>query len=130
MSSIKRSSAVPLSLVPALAAVAACDNGPPRLVSGVDPCLPEVYNEASCEYATRHNGYWYNGMWYHHVYSMPFIYYHNGYSGYIGNGGRVRVVSPGSYRPGFNTRSIGSPRTTVIRGGFGGIGGARGFGGS
>ena len=103
MSSIKRSSAVPLSLVPVLAAAAACDNGPPRMVSGVDPCLPEVYNEAACQYATQHSGYWYNGMWYHHVYSMPFIYYHNGYSGYIGNGGRVRVVSPGSYRPGFNS---------------------------
>lgn len=130
MTTHKRSSAVPLSLVPALAALAACDNGPPRVVSGVDPCLPEVYNEAGCSYATRHNGYWYNGMWYHHVYSMPFIYYHNGYSGYVGSGGRVRSLGAGSYSPGFRT-SVGSgSRTTVIRGGFGGIGGARGFGGS
>jgi hypothetical protein len=125
MTTQKRSSAVPLSLVPALAAVAGCDNGPPRTVSGVDPCLPQVYNEASCEYATRHSGYWYNGMWYHHVYAMPFISYRNGYQGYVSNGGRVRSLSPGSYQPGFSRA-----RTAVVRGGFGGIGGARGFGGS
>jgi hypothetical protein len=130
MTPLKRSSAVPLSLVPALAALTACDNGP-QVVSGVDPCLPEVYNAAACQYSVGHNGYWYGGMWYHHVYSMPFMYYHNGYSGYIGSGGRVRVLSPGAYSPGFRSSSIGSgSRTTVVRGGFGGIGGARGFGGS
>src|SRR5260221_5888277 len=65
-------------------------------------------------------------MWYHHVYAMPFIYYHNGYSGYVGGGGRVRSLGAGAYEP-----HIGSgARTTVVRGGFGGIGGARGFSGS
>ncbi len=129
MTSPKRSSAVPLSLVPALAALVGC-NDTPQVVSGVDPCLPDVYNEASCMYATRHNGYWYNGMWYHHAYAMPFIYYHNGYSGYVGGGGRVRSITPGSYSPGFRSGSVSGGRTTVIRGGFGGIGGAHGFSGS
>ena len=125
MTSFKRSTAVPLSLVPALAAVAGCNNGP-AVVSGVDPCLPSVYNEAACLYATQHQGYYYGGMWYHHVYSMPYIYYHNGYSGYIGSGGRVRSLGAGAY----SAHPSVSGRSTVVRGGFGGIGGSRGFGGS
>ena len=134
MTSLKRSSAVPLSLVPALAALAACDSGP-QVVSGVDPCLPQVYNEVACQYSVAHSGYWYQGMWYHHVYSMPYLYYHNGYNGYLGSGGVVHVLSPGVYAPAYHgsgvTTGIGtSGRTTVVRGGFGGIGGAHGFSGS
>jgi len=126
MTSLKRSSAVPLALVPALSSVVACGPSQPQMVSGVDPCLPQVYNEVACQYATQHQGYYYGGMWYHHVYAMPFIYYHNGYSGYVGGGGRVRSLGAGAYEP-----HIGSgARTTVVRGGFGGIGGARGFSGS
>src|SRR6476646_10719944 len=95
MTSFKRSSAVPLAMVPALAALVGCDNGP-ATVSGVDPCLPQVYNEAACLYATQHQGYYYGGAWYHHAYTMPFIYYHNGYSGYVGSGGRVRSLGAGA----------------------------------
>jgi hypothetical protein len=127
MTSIKRSSAVPLSLVPALAAIVSCNSGP-AVISGVDPCLPQVYQEAACLYATQHQGYYYQGMWYHHIYASPFLFYHNGYSGYIGSGGRVRVLSPSTYSPHYSGSSAG--RSTVVRGGFGGIGGSRGFGGS
>jgi hypothetical protein len=123
----KRSSAVPLTLVPALAALVGCGPSGPQVVSGVDPCLPAVYNEMACTLAVQHQGYYYGGMWYHHVYAMPFLYYHNGYSGYVRSGGRVRAFSPGTYSP-----QVGgsSARSTVVRGGFGGIGGSRGFSGS
>ena len=126
MSKLKRSSAVPLSLVPALAALAACNSGP-QVISGVDPCLPDVYNQLQCDYAVQHHGYYYGGMWYHHVYTSPALFYYNGYTHYIGTGGRVRVVSPSSYS---HSLSPSSSRSTVVRGGFGGIGGARGFSGS
>ena len=128
MSAIKRSSAVPLSLVPALAALASCGPSGPQVVSGVDPCLPRVYNQAQCEYAVQHQGYYYGGMWYHHVYAMPFLFYHNGYRGYVGSGGRVRPLSSSSYSPHVGIPSGG--RAAVVRGGFGRIGGSRGFSGS
>src|SRR6478672_2439935 len=122
----KRSSAVPLVIVPALAALVGCDSGP-QVVSGVDPCLPQVYNEAACQVAVHQNGYYYGGMWYHHAYAMPFLFYHNGYSGYVRSGGRVRALSASSYAPHIGTSA---PRSTVVRGGFGRIGGFRGFSGS
>jgi hypothetical protein len=123
----KRSSAVPLTLVPALAALVGCGPERPQVVSGVDPCLPQVYNQSACTYAVQHQGYYYGGMWYHHVYAMPFLYYHNGYSGYVRSGGRVRALSGDAY-----SAHVGGSagRSTVVRGGFGGIGGSRGFGGS
>ena len=127
MTRIKRSSSVPLSLVPALAALVGCDPGP-AVVSGVDPCLPRVYNESACLYATQHQGYYYGGMWYHHIYASPFLYYHNGYGGYVRSGGVVHALSPSSYSPGLGGSSAG--RSAVVRGGFGSIGGTRGFGGS
>ena len=127
MKSMKRSSAVPLSLVPALAAIVSCGPSGPAIVSGVDPCLPQVYNEMACQYAVGHQGYYYGGMWYHHIYASPFLYYHNGYSGYVSTGGSVRALSPGSY----SSPSLGgSARSTVVRGGFGGIGAAHGVAGS
>ena len=128
MTSIKRSSAVPLVLVPALAAVVGCGPSGPQVVSGVDPCLPQVYNEAACTYAVQHQGYYYGGTWYRHVYTMPFLYYHNGYSGYVRSGGSVRALSSGVYSQHYSGPALG--RSTVVRGGFGSIGGARGFGGS
>ena len=129
MSTRKRSSAVPLVLVPALAAVTGCGPSGPQVVSGVDPCLPQVYNEAACQTAVRQNGYFYGGTWYHHAYAMPFLFYHNGYSGYVRSGGRVRSLSAATYsRQGVGARS--GSRSTVVRGGFGSIGGSRGFGGS
>ena len=121
----RRSSAVPLTLVPALAAAVGC--GGPQTISGVDPCLPQVYNEAACQTAVRQQGYYHQGMWYHHVYAMPFIFYRNGYSGYLGNGGRVRALPASTYSPSYRAPA---GRTTVVRGGFGSIGSTRGFGGS
>jgi hypothetical protein len=128
MTSIKRSSAIPLSLVPAIAAIVSCSPSGPAIVSGVDPCLAQVYQAAACEYSVQHQGYYYNGMWYHHVYAMPYLFYYNGYSGFVRSGGTVRALSPSSYAP-----SIGSPssaRSTVVRGGLGGIGEAHGVAGS
>ena len=125
----KRSSAVPLTFVPALAAIAGCGPSGPQVVSGVDPCLPQVYNEAACKTAVQQNGYYHGGTWYHHAYTMPFLFYHNGYSGYVRSGGRVRALPAGSYSR--NGPAVGSgSRSTVVRGGFGRIGGVRGFSGS
>ncbi len=122
----KRSSAVPLTLVPALAAAVGCGGGP-QTISGVDPCLPQVYNEAACQRAVTQRGYYHNGMWYHHVYAMPFMFYRNGYNGYVGRGGRVNALPASTYSSQYRATS---GRSTVVRGGFGGIGSSRGFGGS
>jgi hypothetical protein len=129
MTSLKRSSAVPLTLVPALAALAGCGPSGPATISGVDPCLPQIYNEAACQYSVQHQGYYYGGNWYHHVYAMPFLFYNNGYSGYVRSGGVVRSLSPSTYSPRIGG-AVSGGRTTVVRGGFGSIGGARGFSGS
>lgn len=128
MSPLKRSPSVPLALVPALAALVACDSDKPKTISGVDPCLPQVYNEKLCETAVKQQGYHHNGTFYHHAYLMPMLFYNNGYSRYVASGGRVRAINPTAYSPNYvgNTRA----RTTVVRGGFGNIGGTRGFGGS
>lgn len=125
MTSRKRSSAVPLTLVPALAAAVGC--GGPQTVTGVDPCLPQVYNEAACQVAVRQQGYYHQGMWYHHVYAMPFMYYRNGYSGFLRTGGRVNALPMSTYSPSY--RAPAGSRSTVVRGGFGSIGTSRGFGG-
>jgi hypothetical protein len=121
MSTTKRSAAVPLTLVPALAAAIGC--GPSLSPADADPCLPQNYQQQVCEVAVQHHGYYYGGGWYPHVYSYAPLFYYNGYSRYVSTGGRVRAISPSVYSP-----SAG--RSSVVRGGFGGIGGARGFGGS
>lgn len=128
----KRSTAVPLSLVPAIAAIVSCGPSHPAVVSGVDPCLPDVYQRAACEYAVQHQGYYYGGAWYHHIYAQPSLFYYNGYSHYVGSGGRVRVISPSAYSPSIaGHASPASARSTVVRGGFGSIGSAHGgFAGS
>ena len=127
MTSIKRSSAVPLVLVPALSAVVGCNSGP-QVIAGVDPCLPQVYQQAACQYSVMHQGYWYNGMWYHHIYSSPALFYYNGYNGYVRSGGVVHSISPSSYAPSAGVPAGG--RTTVVRGGFGGVGTAHATAGS
>ena len=120
MNTVKRSSAVPLTLVPALAAVVGC--GPRLSPAEADPCLPQNYSQQVCETAVQRQGYHYNGAFFPHVYAYPPLFYYNGYSRYVAGGGRVRSISPSRYSP---TAS----RSTVVRGGFGRIGGARGFGG-
>jgi hypothetical protein len=130
MSSLKRSSAVPLTLVPALAAVVGCGPSQPSAAEA-DPCLPATYQQQICEQAVRQQGYHYGGGWYPHVYAMPALFYYNGYSRYVARGGRVRAVSPSTYSPTIGGGGVSTPRTTVVRGGFGGIGGAHGgFAGS
>ena len=131
MTASKRSAAVPLSLVPALAAIVSCGPSQPAVISGVDPCLPDVYQQGACEYAVQHQGYYYGGMWYRHIYAQPPLFYYNGYSHYVGSGGRVRVISPSAYSPSIGHSSPASARSTVVRGGFGSIGSAHGsFAGS
>jgi hypothetical protein len=120
MPTIKRSSAVPLTIVPALAAAFGCS--PSLSPADADPCLPQNYAQQVCEVAVQQNGYHYGGAWYPHVYAYAPLFYYNGYSRYVTSGGRVRAISPSVYSP-----SAG--RSSVVRGGFGGIGGARGFGG-
>jgi hypothetical protein len=122
MSTIKRSAAVPLTLVSTLAAAVGC--GGPALAPGeADPCLPQNYAQSVCETAVQQGGYHYGGAWYPHVYAYAPLFYYNGYSRYVATGGRVRAISPSVYSP-------NASRSSVVRGGFGGIGSARGFGGS
>lgn len=120
---VRRSRAVPLSLVPILAAAisTACAHSPTY-----DPCEPDTYQQAACDAAVANHGYFYNGTWYPHVYSYAPFWYLNRYNGFIVGGGRVRSLSPTVYAP-----SAASPaRTGVVRGGFGGIGEGHAFAGS
>ncbi len=124
MTSIKRSSAVPLALVPALASLMGCGPDNPALASEADPCLPARYQQQLCETAVAHQGYHYNGAFFPHVYGYPALFYYNGYSSFVRAGGRVRAIAPNVYSPSYSV-----PRAAVSRGGFGGIGGSRGFSG-
>ena len=120
----RRSAAVPLSIVPMLAAavtISACDSQP-----AMDPCEPVSYVQAACDSAVAHRGYWYGGTWYPHVYSYLPLYYYNGYRSYVGSGGRVRSYAPTVYAP----PSARPSRANVVRGGFGGIGEGHGSSGS
>src|SRR4051812_37177788 len=108
----RRSSAVPLTIVPALAAAlsaAACSH------QTYDPCEPASYSQLECESAVTHRGYWYGGTWYPHVYSYAPLYYYNGYHSYVSRGGRVRSLSPTTY----SAPSASPSRPSVVRGGFG-----------
>ena len=121
MTTFKRSAAVPLTLVPALAAAIGC-GGPSLSPAEADPCLPQNYAQEVCETAVQRQGYHYGGVFYPHVYSYAPLFYYNGYSRYVSTGGRVRSISRSVYSP-------NASRSAVVRGGFGRIGGARGFGG-
>jgi uncharacterized membrane protein YgcG len=119
---VKRSSTIVLTLVPAFAA--ACGNSTPAL----DPCLPQNYAPAACEYAVQNRGYYYGGAWYPHVYTQPFFFYNNAYTGYVARGGRVMPIEAGRYSPSLSGGSATAGRTTT-RGGFGSSGAARAFSG-
>ncbi len=120
----RRSSAVPLTIVPALAAVvsmAGCSSNPVY-----DPCEPANYVQVACDSAVVHHGYWYRGAWYPHVYRYAPLYYYSRYSSFLSGGGQVRSLSPTIYAP-----SVSAPsRANVVRGGFGGIGEGHAFAGS
>jgi hypothetical protein len=122
MTTFKRSAAVPLTLVASLATAVGCGGGPALSPAEVDPCLPQNYAQSVCETAVQQGGYHYGGAWYPHVYAYAPLFYYNGYSRYVSSGGRVRAISSSVYSP-----SAG--RSSVVRGGFGGIGSARGFAG-
>jgi hypothetical protein len=119
----RRSRSVPLSLVPALAAVVgvACSQRSP-----IDPCEAESYSQVACETAIANHGYWNNGHWYAHAYPFASMYYLSRYNSYIAGGGRVRSVSPSVYVP----HAAIPSRPGVVRGGFGGIGVGHGAAGS
>jgi hypothetical protein len=113
----RRSTAVPLSLVPALAALvtaAACRSDRVAL----DPCEPSSYTQVACDSAVVHHGYWYGGTWYPRVYPYLPFYYYNGYRSYVGSGGQVRSIAPTIFAPPAATPA----RPALVRGGFGGIG--------
>ena len=120
-----RTTAIPLALVPALAAAVGCSHSLPP--GDADPCLPQNYQQRICEAAVQQHGYNYGGAWYPHVYAYAPLFYYNGYSHYVATGGRVRVMPPSVYAP---SVAGAAARSTVVRGGFGGIGAAHGFGGS
>ncbi|HTE44536.1 MAG TPA: hypothetical protein VK636_04765 [Gemmatimonadaceae bacterium] len=119
----RRSTAVPLSIVPALAAlvVTGCSS---RVA--YDPCESASYNQIACDSAVVHHGYWYGGSWYPRTYPYLPLYYFGRYNSYVAGGGRVRSISPTVYSP-----SVAAPsRANVVRGGFGGIGAGHGSAGS
>jgi hypothetical protein len=114
----RRSRAVPLTLLPMLAAAvsaAACsrDRGP------IDPCEPASYIQTTCDSAVAKGGYYYGNTWYPHVYPYAAMYYLGRHNSFIAGGGRVRRVSPTVYVPHVSTPGA---RPGVVRGGFGGIG--------
>jgi hypothetical protein len=121
----RRSTAVPLTIVPALAAlvsVASCGSRQRAL----DPCEPDSYTQVACDSAVVHHGYWYGGAWYPRVYPYLPLYYYTGYHRYLGSGGQMRYASPTVYAP----PSAAPSRANVVRGGFGGIGAGHGASGS
>src|ERR1700712_5534120 len=106
----RRSSSVPLTIVPALAVVlttASCSH------RTYDPCEPVTYSQLECETAVARHGYFYQGAWYPHVYSYAPLYYYNGYHSFVSSGGRVRSMSPTTYSAPTATPS----RASVVRGG-------------
>jgi hypothetical protein len=115
---VKRSTSISLTIVPALAAACGPNALPP------DPCLPSTYTAPACEYAVQHQGYYYGGTFYPHVYSSPFLYYSNGYSNYVAGGGRVSTIAPGRFAPGGGASGAVSAPSSTTRGGFGGTGAA------
>jgi hypothetical protein len=121
----RRSRSVPLSLVPALAALVTSAACSPR-AKPLDPCEPENYTKVACESAVTNRGYWYGGTWYPHVYSYAALYYLTRHNSFVSGGGRVRSISPTVYSPRVSVPS----RPGVVRGGFGGIGAGHGAAGS
>ena len=119
----RRSRSVPLSLVPALAAIVGvgCSQRVP-----MDPCEAETYSQIACENAVTNHGYWNNGHWYAHAYPFAAMYYLTRHNSFIAGGGRVRSVSPSVYVP----HTAVPSRPGVVRGGFGGIGAGHGIAGS
>lgn len=121
----RRSIAVPLTIVPALAALVSATDCSRHQIA-YDPCESGSYVQTACDSAVVHHGYWYGGTWYPHVYSYAPFWYYNRYSNYVAGGGRVRSLSPTTYVP----RATTPTRTGVVRGGFGGIGEGHAFAGS
>jgi hypothetical protein len=119
-----RSRAVPLSIVPALAAMLTATDCARRI--GYDPCEQDTYLQGDCQTAIVNHGYWYAGSWYPRAYSYAPFYYFNRYNTYVAGGGQVRSLSPTTYAP-----STSSPsRSSVVRGGFGSIGAGHASAGS
>ncbi|MEP6494921.1 MAG: hypothetical protein ABJF01_19700 [bacterium] len=122
----RRSTAVPLSIVPALAALVATTGCARSDRLAYDPCESASYVQTACDSAVVHHGYWYGGTWYPHTYQYLPLYYFGRYNSYVSGGGRVRSISPTVYSPSVATPS----RPNVVRGGFGGIGEGHGAAGS
>lgn len=106
---MKRSASITLTIVPALAAVCTGSAAPP------DPCLPSSYTVDACEYAVSHQGYYYGGIFYPHVYANPFLFYSRGYSNYVSAGGSVTPLQASRFAP-------AGVSSGTARGGFGGTG--------
>ena len=120
----RRSRSVPLSLVPALAALVGAGCSASR--NAPDPCEPATYTQTACESAVANRGYYHNGTWFPHAYAYGAMYYLGRHNSYVQGGGRVRSISPTVYSPGVAAPS----RPNAVRGGFGGIGARHGAAGS
>src|SRR5438270_13996901 len=109
-SKARRSLAVPLKLVPLLAAAvgASCSS---RNGLAFDPCDAQTYNQVACDSAVVHRGYYYGGTWYPHVYPYTTMYYLSRYNGYVSGGGRIRTIAPTVYAP---SRAAPAARPNVV----------------
>jgi hypothetical protein len=84
---MKRSRKVEIALVAGLA-MSGCGR------RAYDPCNPQTFNEAACQDAVNHNGYFFDGQWYPHTYSGSYSAYYVGYHNYVLRGGSVTTVPP------------------------------------
>ena len=111
---MKRSGKIEIALVAGLA-MSGCGR------KAYDPCAPQNFNEAACQDAVNHNGYYYGGRWYSHSYPGGYSWYYNGYNSYVRRGGSVTTV-PSSEWTGPGTSDPSGARSTgsgVSRGIFG-----------
>src|SRR4051812_43813939 len=87
----RRSRSVPLSLVPALAALVTVTGCSSNVSRPIDPCDADSYLQSTCDSAVVNRGYYYGGTWYPHVYPYAAMYYLGRHNSYIAGGGRVRT---------------------------------------
>jgi hypothetical protein len=88
-----------------------------------DPCAPQTFNQAACQEAIDHNGYYYGGQWYPHTYNGGFSAYYNSYYSYVRNGGTPANVTPSDWARPAGAATTGpaasSGDSSVSRGVFG-----------
>ena len=108
MAAMKKSARVTLTVVAAVA-MASC-------ARRRDPCESMTFDAQACQDAVSGGGYYYGGSWFPMRYAHPYPYFYDGYSHFLGRGGRVSPAPSGMY-----SHPSGSSHG-VSRGGFGSTG--------